>query len=155
MRKVLKQSITCIVILITVASLASFIDFMDYWTVKINGKVVFDSSKDLNRNSNEVFHYTVFLNKLSSSDTIEVNYITDTRCFNCICTYFISEHDERDGFTSNDLHTYLREQKSLGEKPYKLSIGDLCNAGTKGTNKAIYYYANSSAPMELCYIEFK
>lgn len=129
-------------LLLTLFLMSSF-DFMDYWTIKINGKIIYDSSKDTSYNKK--FVYTVSQNRISSQDTLEVEYFTDTPCGDCIYNYFITEYTEKNGEAYEVLGTYLNEQKSLGPKSYKKALTDLTNSGTRGTMKAIFYYQNNSS----------
>jgi hypothetical protein len=97
--------------------------------------------------------YTVSSKAINSKDTLEVEYFTDTPCGNCIYNYFISEFTHVDDKASEILGTYLREQKSLGPKAYKIPLIDLLQEGTKGTIKSIYYYQNGDRQVhELCRI---
>ena len=139
-------------ILLFVIPLLSFNDFVDYWTVKVNGKLLYDSSKD--QQYNKRFEYTVSANAISTKDTLEVQYFTDTPCGNCIYTYFVGEHLKSKG-GEDVLGTYSKEQKFLGNRAYKIALQELINVGSKETAKAIYYYGNSSGAQSLCVITVK
>lgn len=134
--------------------LLSFKDFIDYWEVKVNGKVVYNSSTE--KKYNTVFQYDVAAGDLSIKDSIEVTYFTDTPCGDCVYTYFVSEFTQEKGKAVTSLHTYLKEQRSLGPKAYIIALQDLAHTGTRGTIKAIYYYQNINQPATaLCYVNIK
>ena len=133
--------------------LSSFNDFMDYWTVKLNGKLIYDSSKDTGRS---LFFYTVSFKNVAPKDTLEVEYFTDTPCSDCIHNYFITEYTDINGEAHELLKSYLKEQKSLGPREYKISLLDIINCGSKETIKGIYYYKNGQEhARELCRINIK
>ena len=119
----------------------SFNDFIDYWTVKLNGKEIYNSLKDKKgSNYSKFFKYEVLKDKILLTDTLEVEYFTDTPCPGCVHYYFISELSETGNESQQMLGTYLEEQKSLGPRSYKIPLTDILNCGTNGTIKAIYYY---------------
>ncbi|MBS1732657.1 MAG: hypothetical protein JST02_05120 [Bacteroidetes bacterium] len=133
---------------------ATTYDFVDYWTVKVNGNTVFDSSKE--NKSNSIFTYSVLKSELRVQDSIEVEYFTDTPCPDCIYHYFISEYSHKDGMPYQTLNTFYREAKSLGPRVYKISLLEVAKTGTENSIKAIYYYQESrTSPKELCRVYVK
>ncbi|MGC4100208.1 hypothetical protein [Ferruginibacter sp.] len=150
----MKTFFSTAIILALSVPLFSFNDFIDYWTVKLNGKLIYDSMDD--RKYNKVHLYTVSIKDIKATDTLEVEYFTDTQCAPCIHTYLISEFTDTDGKADELMGTYLKEQKFLKPKPYKISLTDVLNCGTPKTIKSIFYYINGTGPIqELCRINFK
>ena len=150
----MKNALLLLVTLYLAIPLLSFKDFVDYWVVKVNGKVVYNSSTD--KKYNKAFQYDVAAADLSIKDSIEVTYFTDTPCGDCVYTYFVSEFTQENEKAVTSLHTYLKEQRSLGPKAYTIALEDLAHTGTQGTIKAIYYYQNINQPAsELCYVNIK
>jgi hypothetical protein len=133
--------------------LVAYNDFIDYWTIKLNGKLIYNSTDD--KKYQKGFNYSVSIDKITDKDTLEFQYYTDTPCQNCISTYFISEYSEKNGEISELLQTYLKEQKFLGPKSCKISLLDIVNCGAKGTIKAVFYHETKNAQAkELCRIKF-
>lgn len=78
--------------------LSSFTDFVSYWTVKLNGTLIYESSKDVK--ATKLHLYSVAAKTITLKDTLEVELFTDSPCGNCIYNYFISE------FTSDNGEAY-------------------------------------------------
>lgn len=150
----MKRRLSIAIILFLTLPFLSFTDFLDYWTVKLNGKIIYDASSD--SGSKRMHLYTVSIKEINVKDTLEVEYFTDTPCGDCIHNYFITEYTNIKGEAYEVLGTYLKEQKSFGPKPYKIALLDILNSGSKGTIKSIYYYINTDKqPRELCRISFR
>jgi hypothetical protein len=131
----------------------SFRDFLNYWTVKVNGKTVYNSSTSKDKN---LFIYEVDVYNVSPKDSIAVEFFSDSPCHDCIHYYFMGEYSSEEGKPYLVLSTYLNEQKSFGPAPYKKAIADLLNAGEKGNFKVIYYYTSERPKaMPLCAIREK
>lgn len=150
----MKRRLTIALITLLAITFFSFTDFLDYWTVKLNGKVIYDASND--RGYNRLHLYTVSIKEINVKDTLEVEYFTDSPCYNCIHNYFITEFTNIKGEAYEVLGTYLKEQKSFGPKAYKIALTDILNSGSNGTIKSIHYYVNADKQThELCRINFR
>jgi hypothetical protein len=127
---------------------------MPYWTVKLNGQVIYDSNND--EKKPRLHLYAISIKDIQLTDTLEVEYFTDTPCFDCIHNYFITEFTDIEGEAYAPLGTYLKEQKYFGPKAYKIALTDILNCGTKKTIKSVYFYTSiERPPLELCRINFK
>lgn len=150
----MKQRLTIALIALLALPFLSFTDFMDYWTVKLNGIIIYDASND--RGNKPLHLYTVSIKEINVKDTLEVEYFTDSPCGDCIHNYFITEYTNIKGEAYELLGTYLKEQKSFGPKPYKIALRDILNSGSNGTIKSIQYYTNADRQTrELCRINFR
>jgi len=149
----MKRGITILALLGLSLPFLSFCDFMNYWTVKLNEKVIYDSEKDTS--NNKLHRYTVLEKNIQLKDTLEVQYFTDSPCEDCIHNYFITEFTAGNGEAYEALGTYLKEQKKFGPKAYKIALHEILTCGTKGTIKSIYYYQDGGKPKELCRINFR
>ena len=123
----------------------SFIDLSDYWTLKYNGKTVFNSSES---KSDKIFNYKISKNKITIKDSLTIQYIVDYE-IGTVSTFFVNETNM--GNNTNRLMVY----KSIDHNPYKISVQDLYNAGLKGSSKQIMYCENGwIKAKELCRVSF-
>jgi len=135
--------------------LTSFCDFIPFWTVKLNGKVIYDSRNDTSKVESKL--YPILTKDIAQSDTLEVEYFMDTPCTSCIYSYFISEYEkaEDEGFYKAT-GVILNERKYLGPRAYKSSLLDILNCGSKSNVKAIaFYLQGESIVHQLFFISFR
>ena len=115
-------------------------DFADYWIVSLNDSIIYDSRND---DSSYYKTATIFLSdiKLTNSDTLKINYLTDTPCPNCNYSLLITDKEKNKvlyltkiGFDKDKPQTdplaFVRQTNKYGEFfLFKSDIEKLKNKG--------------------------
>ena len=132
--------------------LSSFNDFVDYWTVKLNGNIIYDSNNDKNTGANKIYQFKVQSNKITSNDTIEIQYFKDAPC-DCLYNYSIAEYSLDSGRFLGNIY---KDQNTSLLQSYKVPLLDILNNNsTEGTFKIVFFAENQDPPRPLCRIDFE
>ena len=124
-------------------------DFVDYWKIMVNDSVIYDS-----RNDKEAWTHSYKLNlpelNLEGTDTISLQYITDTPCPNCDYNLLFTDtaKNKKGVLTINGRdelnRTRMMSIDSFGK--FKLSVSQLEEI-TKSTFTEVYYYKTDTGNM--------
>lgn len=134
------------ILLLILQPLIAKCDFADYWTVSINDSIIYNSSED-----DSAYFKTVIIDisklQLKNSDTLKINYLTDTPCPDCKYSLLILDEDknkilykDKMGFDENkplsNPSAFIRRTNSFGE--ILLLTKDLEQLKNKG-QLAVYF----------------
>jgi len=139
-----------VVFLFCTFPLYSFINLKEFWTIKINGKIVYVSNKDKNTGADKIYHYQVQSSKITSADTLEIQYFTGTPC-GCVYNYSIGEYAlEGERYIGE---TY-KEQNTTILQSYKIPLLNIIKNGSKNSFKIVFFSENREPPRPLCRLDF-
>ena len=130
--------------------LFSFIEFRDYWTIKINGEIVYDSNNDKNTGADKIYHYRVQSSKITSKDTIEIQYFIHKPCA-CTYNYNIAQYTLDGGRYIGETN---KKQNTSILQSYKISLLDIAKDSRENSFKIVFFFKNQEPPRPLRRLDF-
>lgn len=111
---------------------------------------MYDSNNDKNTGADKIYHFQVQSSKITSKDTIEIQYFIHAPCA-CTYSYNISEYKLDSGRYIGE--TY-KEQNTAILQSYKIPLLDIAKDSRENSFKIVFFFKNQEIPRPLCRLDF-